>query len=38
MTSDEAFDSLTEAVDYGEDDADHAIAESARYGQHYDMI
>ena len=34
MTSDEAFDWLTEALDYGEDDADRAITESTRHGQH----
>lgn len=34
MTSDEAFDWLTGALDYGEDDADRAIAESAKLGQH----
>jgi hypothetical protein len=34
VTSDEAFDWLTEALNYGEDGADRAIAESARHGQH----
>jgi hypothetical protein len=34
VTSDEAFDWLTVALHYGEDDADLAIAESARCGRH----
>lgn len=33
MTSDKAFDWLTEALDYGQDDADRAIAESVRLVQ-----